>query len=458
MTGPDTATSAAEITCLGHLRRAEARRRLERRTLLAWLTSLASKVGTFGTQLVAVPMVYRTLGQDGYAAYAAVTTAVSILGALNLGIGGSLVTPMAHAAVLGGKRREAELFRAGVVPLGLICMAALALILPVMMMVPLPALLGEVARANVDGLRSGLVVACVATLVSLPLTVVGNLRQAYQELHISNLVGAVGNGALCAALVTAAHAGAGLAAFVACFVGIPLAANVLNGGILFAGRPYLLTGWKGYEFRQSLTLAGDGLWFLAADFTYTLLYQWPVYLMARNRPTAQSAAFAVSAQMVLLPLSFLAGIFQPFWGTTAEAVARGDVAWLRGQVKRVRSGAVAAGLALGFVIAVWGEQIARLWLGSKVELAWGLRLFAGTYLILAIWEYLHFVLTLGTGRIREASMMVFARSAGFAIVAPVLISLGGGIGLWLGLCCSVVAYTAWRMPRVLETFLGSAER
>jgi O-antigen/teichoic acid export membrane protein len=338
----------------------------------------------------------------------------------------------------------------------LICLAALVVILPAMMMIPLPALLGEVARANVGGLRSALVVACVVTLVSLPLTVVGNLRQAYQELHISNMVGAVSSGALCAALVMAAHAGAGLAVFVACFAGIPLAASIVNGELLLAGRRYLLTGWRSYQFRQSLALVGDGVRFLAAAFSYLLVYQWPVYLMARSRPTAESAAFAVSVQMVLLPLSFLAGIVQPFWGTTADAAARGDVAWVRAQVKKLRCGGVAAGLVISLVIAVWGEEIVRLWLGKRVELGWSLRLCAGTYLTLAIWEYLHFLLGLGVGRIREASMMVFARSVGFAVVAPGLIALGGGTGLWLGLCCSVAAYTAWRMPRLMGRFVGAA--
>lgn len=439
-------------------RHAAARRRLERRTQLAWVTSLAAKLGAFGTQLVAVPMVYRTMGQDGYAAYAAVTSAVSILGALNLGIGGSLVTPVVQAAALGDRRREGEVLRAGLLPLGLICVAALLVILPAMTMIPLPALLGEVARANVGGLRAALVVACAVTLASLPLTVVGNLRQAYQEIHISNLLGAAGSGVLCVALVMAARAQAGLAVFVACFAGIPLAAGVLNGWLLLAGRRYLLTGWRSYRIRQSLALVGDGVWFLAAASSYLLLYQWPVYLMARSRPTAESAAFAVSVQMVLLPLSFLVGIVQPFWGTTAEAAASGDVAWVRAQINKLRWGGVAAGLVIGVVIALWGEEIVRLWLGRRVELGWSLRLGAGTYLMLAVWEYLHFVLGMGAGRIRGVSRMVFARSAGFAIVAPGLIALGAGTWVWLGLCCSVAAYTAWRMPRLIGRFVGAAER
>jgi len=403
-------------------------------------------------------MVYRTIGQSGYAAYAAVTSAVAVLSALNLGIGGSLVTPVAQAAAFGDKRKEAELFRAGVMPLAVICLVALLIMLPAVTMVPLTWLLGEVARANVGHLRSALVVACVATLASLPVSIVGNLRQAYQEMHITNLVGAAGGFVLCVALVAAARAGAGLPVFVACFAGIPVAASLLNGGFLLAGRRYLLSGWREYDVRQSVALTGDGVRFLAASFTSVLLYQWPVYLMARNRPTVESAAFAVSMQLILLPISFIFGVLQPFWGATAEAAARGDLGWVKKQTNRVKWGGAAIALAVGTVIAVWGERLILVWLGRKVEFGWSLRLFAGAYLLLATWEYLHFVLSLGAGRIREASTMVFARSAVFAAVAPLLVSWGGGAAAWLGLGCSVASYTAWRLPRLLAGTLSRVSR
>jgi O-antigen/teichoic acid export membrane protein len=455
MNGAPAATSSATLSEGCHGLHTAARRRLERRIQLAWAASVVSKVGTFATQLIAVPEVYRTLGQEGYAAYAAVTSTVSILGALNLGIGSSLVTPLARASAVGDRTKEASLFIAGLLPLASICIVALALAIPVGLMIPLPVLLGEAARTNVCGLREALLLACAVTLVSLPFTLVDSLRQAYQELHVTYLIGSVANAALCGGLLSAAHARAGLPVFVALLTGVPLAATLLNGWLLAARRPYLFNAWSGYHIRQSLELASDGFRYLAAGFSYLLVYQWPVYLMARSRPAAESATFAVSVQMVLLPLSFLAGAVQPFWGTAAEATARGDEEWVRVQLRRSRRAAVAAGLVLGVSMAIWGEQVANVWLGKRVELGRDLRIWAGVYLLLAIWEYLHFVFALGVGKLREGATMAFTRSAGFALFAPVLVSLWGGTGAWLGLCVSIAIYTAWRLPRLTKTSLGS---
>ena len=431
-----------------------ARRRLERRTQLAWAASLLSKVGTYATQFVAVPAVYQTLGQEGYAAYAAVTSTASILGAFNLGIGGALVTPIAHAAAAGDQAREGELFRAGLLPLCVVCVVVLILVLPCAMVAPLPVLLGEAARVSIGGLRAALVLACSLTLISLPLTLVSSLRQAYQELHVTYLIAAAGNAALCGGLLWAAHVHAGLPVFVALFTGVPIVATLVNGWLVAYRRPYLFNGWARYHVQQSLDLAGDGLRYLAAAFSNLLLYQWPVYLMVRSRPAVESVAFAVSVQMILLPLSLVANAVQPLWGTTAEATTRGDTEWIRAQIKRSRGAAVAVGLILGISIAIWGEQAARVWLGKSVELRWELRMWAGVYLLLAIWEYLHFVIALGVGSLRQAATMSFTRSVGFAMVVPFVIPLWGGTGLWFALCLSVGLYTAWSLPQLIRTRLN----
>src|ERR1017187_2626554 len=83
------------------------RRQRQQRMVWAWSTSLLSKIVTIGVQLLAVPLVYRALGEGGYAAYAAVTASAGLMGVLNLGIGGSLVTPMAEAAARSDERKQA---------------------------------------------------------------------------------------------------------------------------------------------------------------------------------------------------------------------------------------------------------------------------------------------------------------------------------------------------------------
>jgi O-antigen/teichoic acid export membrane protein len=155
-------------------------------------------------------------------------------------------------------------------------------------------------------------------------------------------------------------------------------------------------------------------------------------------------------QATILPLGFVFGLLQPLWPSTADALARNDHHWLRGSMRRGRALVLGAGGIAFLVVLLFGERLLHLWLRRPLALDWPVRAMMGVYLLLAIWEYYHFVMALGFGRLREATTAVFQRSAVFAIAVPLLAALGGPAALWFGMCCSIALWTMWRLPRLLH--------
>ena len=169
----------------------DARRQRTARIRLAWGTSLVSTVTTIAIQVLVIPLIYRSLGEGGYAAYAAITAAAGLIGVLNLGIGGSLVTPIAAAAAEGDKSRQAMLVQAGLLPLIILCLIGTAAVIPAVALLPLKTLLGKVgAGGSPVDLRVAVLIAVSVSLAAVPLSAIDVLRQAFQELHIGNLYGA----------------------------------------------------------------------------------------------------------------------------------------------------------------------------------------------------------------------------------------------------------------------------
>lgn len=426
------------------------RRRRQQRITLAWSTSLLSKIASVGVQLLAVPLVYHVLGEHGYAAYAAVTASAGLIGALNLGIGGSLVTPIAEAAARSDEHRQAVLVQAGLGPLVLLCILGSMIVIPAVMFLPLHALFGKVGiEASID-LRVAAVIAVSATLATVPISAVTFLRQAYQEMHLSNLIGLVSNLLLCVGLIVAAKRSATVAVFVAIFVLIPLGANFVNLGWLISQRPFLMRSKGLRTWKHSRDLLADGIRFIGADFSSVLLYQWPVYWIARSMTSSTSSWFAICMQAVVLPLASVFGLLLPLWPSTADAVARKDQHWLDGTIKKGRRAVLVIGGFALFTSLLFGERLLRIWLHKPVTLGWQLRGLMGAYVLLAIWEFYHFVLALGFGHLREAASAVFQRAIAFAIAVPMLTLIGGVELLWCGMCCSVLFWSAWRLPRLLH--------
>lgn len=426
------------------------RRQRQQRMTWAWSTSLLSKIATIGVQVLAVPLVYRALGEGGYAAYAAVTASAGLIGVLNLGIGGSLVTPIAEAAARQDEDRQAVLVQAGLGPLVLLFLLGSVVVIPAVGFLPLSILFGKVAAIGSWNLRVAALIAVSATLATIPLSAVGFLRQAYQELHLSNLIAAASNVLLCIVLLVAATRSTVVAVFVAVFVLIPLIAQGANFGWLLAQRPFLLRSEGRRAWKDSRHLLGDGIRFLGASFANVLVYQWPVYWIARSLPASSSSLFAICIQATILPLGFVFGFLQPMWSATADALARADHHWLDSQVRRGRFAVVVVGGCAFLMTFFFGEKLIHLWLRKPITLDWTVRGFMGAYILLALWEYFHFTMALGFGRLREATAAIFQRSIAFAVAVPLLTTMGGVRALWCGLCCSILFWTAWRLPRLLR--------
>jgi O-antigen/teichoic acid export membrane protein len=274
-------------------------------------------------------------------------------------------------------------------------------------------------------------------------------------MHISNLFGTLTNVILCVGLVLTAWLVPTLSVFVAVTALSPLAVRLLNAALLFARRPYLMEARRGCgSWLLVRRLAGDGLSYMgAAAIASVLVYQWPVYYMARVRPPLESSTFAVYMQLLLLALSFGVSLAQPLWAAVADATARSDRAWIVKVVWRARAASLAFGVCGLLTLGLMMNQCLKFWLHRPIHVSTFSCWLAGAYLLLAIWEYVHWPLLLGLGAMREASNMTFLRALTFAAMVPLAARFGQD-GVLVCLCASIALTTAWCYPRLLNRVLG----
>lgn len=420
------------------------------------MTLVPSKGVTLLLQLISVPIVYHVLGQAQFSAYASITSAIVILNFLNLGMGGAIVTPLAKATADRNTARESQLLISAFVPLFVITCFALCICIPLLAILPLRLLFGVIATtAPSEALRTSSLIACTGTLLAVPLSVVDSVRQAYQEMHISNVFGTASNALLCIALPLVAFTRPTLPWFVATMSLLPLTFRVLNATLLVARRPHLLQ-MRNSCFSWTLTreLAGDGFSYVgAAAIANVLIYEWPIYYFARTRPVAESATFVIDLRFIFLFLSFGVSLLQPLWPAIADANARADFIWILKAVRRARIAALSYGAFCLLLFGFFMNSLVHLWLHRNISVQSTSCWLAGFYLLLAMWEYVHWPICLGLGKMRIASHLVFGR----AVVCGALVMWGtryGQEGAMLALCGSVLLVSAWYYPQLLSRSLA----
>jgi hypothetical protein len=352
-----------------------------------------------------------------------------------------------------------SLFSSVLIPVTVLAIAGLAIALPLLSVLPLRTLFGLAATGTPGpALRAAAVLACIGTVVAIPLSVVESVRQAYQELHVNNVLNTLSNAILCVGLLLVARLQPTLPAFVAVTAFTPLVVRVLNAALLLHQRPYLLAVRQSVSWSQARWLARDGLSYMgAAAIAGVLLYQWPVYYMARARAPLESSRFAVFFQLILFTLYFGTTFALPFWGAIADAVARADYPWITKLVRRARVAALAYGICASVAFGLTANLVLSLWLHRPFYVGRRLCWLGGFYVLLAMWENVHWPLALGLGAMRAASGAVFGRAVAFAASVPLVIS-NGDVGLMVALCTSVIAITAWYYPVLLaRTFAARCQ-
>jgi hypothetical protein len=188
----------------------------------------------------------------------------------------------------------------------------------------------------------------------------------------------------------------------------------------------------------------------AAAIASVLLYQWPVYYMARTCAPLESSKFAVFLQLILFTIYVGTNLALPLWGAIADAVARADYPWITKVVRWTRVAALAYGICALIVFGLTANFVLNLWLHRPFYADRRLCWLGGFYILLAMWENVHWPMALGLGAMRAASGAVFWRAVAFAASVPLVISSGDAdAGLMGALCISVIATTAWYYPVLL---------
>lgn len=318
----------------------------------------------FGAATIAVGT--RGLGDIRFGVVASIVSVGALAGFADLGVGQGLLTRL---AVADGRGDAAEMRRlvssawttlllsgGAVAGLGLLA----ALLLPWQRLLGAPTLpAGEVTAA--------VVVAFLVIGAAIPAAIGQRVLAGLQHGAVVNVWTFAGSVLTPGAVALAVVGHAPLWAFVLAFAGVPVIVSAVQSGwVLGRSHPHLrpraalvTLGSVGQLLRLSSL-------FLVLNLAVAVAYQSDQLIVAGIAGAAQAAVFAVTIRVFTLLSGLIGSGTQQLWPAMAEALQRGDLAWVRSRFRRV-AGATAAVLTVGcaLVVAV-GQPLIRLWAGPGV--------------------------------------------------------------------------------------------
>jgi O-antigen/teichoic acid export membrane protein len=380
------------------------------------MASVVAKAIALLTGLISVPLTFRYLGAERYGIWMVLVSIIAAMGFADLGIGNGLMNAISEAY---GK--DNRLLAKEYVTSALALMLGIAAFLAIAGAVCYPFLPWlRLFNVNSEAVAaegaSAFLVLYGSFVVSIPLGVIMRAQAGLQKGYSSQMVNAAGSILSLGAMLVVIWLRGSLAwlVFASLFAGI--VATMLNGCLLFQQHPWLAPSWHAFRRRSANKILKLGLMFFVLQCTVAVGYSSDNIVIAQVLGAAAVAAYAVP-QKLFSAVSMLVSMgLNPLWPAYGEALARGDVAWVRKTFLSSLWLALAITVPLCVLLVLAGPWILRVAVGKSLHAPMSL------LVTLAVWGVVNAVsgviamLLNGTGVLKALTITsVFASFSNLAL-------------------------------------------
>ena len=352
--------------------RTSASRRSRRAALSGMVTLLSGGLKIAGS-LITLPLLLRYLGPESFGVWVTLTSLMALTALGDLGIGNGLINAVSTAHGT-DDRNSARIYVSSAFLIALTLSCALLVLFAILDAVvswpPLfnlssPTIIAEVGPAV------KVLIGCV--VLNVLLGVVVKVRTGYQEIHINMLWEITGSASSIVMLVVLALSKAALLWLVLAEVGVPLIALIGNiASLFFVERPWLRPSLSCVSFGAMRSLLNLGLFFFVLNLAGIVAFS-SDNLLAIWMCGPEAAGLYAIAMKLFSPCRLLAGaLLGPLWPAYGEAIARGDMAWIRRTVAASIIAVEAVVLPLALVCLFFGDELIHLWFQRPISLGFGL--------------------------------------------------------------------------------------
>lgn len=360
-------------------------RSAERHRRVVWsaLASALAKIISISTALISVPLTLHYLGAERYGMWMTMSSLVAMLSFADFGIGNGLLSFIASAHGKGDRLRMRDGISSAYVVLTLIAMMIIllfGLVYPSIQWFKIFNVNSELARVEA-GPALAVFIGCFA--LGVPLGVVQRVQMGLQQGFTASLWQCLGSVLGLAGVLLSIRFQSGLPGLVLAFVGAPLISASINTLVFFGWtRPDLAPRIQSISLPIAASIGRTGLLFFVLQIVIAMTFASDGIVIAHMLGASAVAVYAVpeklfSSATILLPM-----LLAPLWPAYGEAIARGDIDWVRKTVRRSFIIAIGFSGLCSVVLVAIGDLLIDRWVGSVIDVPMLLLLGLGIWKVL----------------------------------------------------------------------------
>ena len=428
-----------------------------RRAALTTFTSVAARGVSVLTTLITVRLTVHYLGAERYGLWVTVTSVVGLLAFSDLGIGNGLLNAISEAH---GKDNHESVHcyvsSAFFVLLGT-ALAILGAFWAAYSYVPWPRVFNVTSSLAMRESGPAMAVFLLCFVLNIPLGVVQRVQMGYQEGFANNLWTAGGSLLSLAGVLAALHFQSSLPWLVLAVSGGPVLALVGNWTYEFGWlRPWAFPTWSGWNRDAARMVLSAGILFLILQVTTVFFSAVDNVIIAQVLGPEAVTQYAIPMRLFLLVVSVAAMFVIPLWPAYGEALARGDVKWLKSTFYHSLGFTLLIFSPVALGLATFGKLIVRIWVGTQVQPSYALLFGMAIWVIVGVFGAAPSVFLCGINALRF-QVVVYVLLAIAHLVLKIVMAKAFGLSgvIWGGVVAHLfgVGVLAWHV-RALLTKMG----
>lgn len=355
-----------------------------RRVVLTTATQAVAKGVTLLVLLISIPLTIRYLGSERYGIWMMIASVVAMLQSADLGIGFGLMNMVAKSYGEGDWDAAARYVSSGFFLLIVVAAVMLTSTVVVYPHISWQHWFNLTSAVAIREAGPTLLVLVICVAVNIPLAVTLRVQSGLQEGYVANLWNIVGQFIALGGVLIAIQSRAGLPWLVLAFTGAPAIAALLNAGqLFFFRRPEMRPRPSLVRSQNTTRLLSLGILFFVYQMTQVVGFQSDNVVIAHILGAGRVPEYAVSTRMFAVVNLLIGFIIVPLWPAYGEALARGDIEWLRRTLVRSVTLVLSICIPVNIVLVLVGRWILSVWVGP--QLVPSLFLLAGIGLAQTLW-------------------------------------------------------------------------
>ncbi|MGI4756363.1 MAG: lipopolysaccharide biosynthesis protein [Janthinobacterium lividum] len=403
-----------------------------RRAALTTVSAGAARAIGIAVSMVSVPLTVRYLGPERYGLWVVLLSIIAAMGIADLGIGNGLMNTISDAYGRDDRRMAREcVTSAFVMMLGIAVVLALggAAAYP---FVPWMRVFNvKSAAIAVEGSHA-FAVLFIWFLINIPLGVVYRAQAGLQKGYLPQLVGALGNVLTLLALLVIIKLHGNLAWLVFGSTIGGVVGIVMNATILFREHPWLIPARHAYSSTTAKTILRLGLMFFVLQCAVAIGYTSDNIVITQILGAAAVAAYAVPQKLFSAVSMVINMALSPLWPAYGEAIARGDVAWVRRIFFASFRTALLVSTALCTTLIFAGPWILRVAVGKTLNVPRSLLVAMAIWGVVESLSVAMAMLLNGAGVLKEQTVVAIVVSLTNLALSIVLTRRFGLLGVCVG--------------------------